>query len=78
MADIVGCIAPKADAVVTEATAWTEPCRIMILTDSQGRRHGRVEWLASEIDEAFVAELHQLFLVATHSVEPKTAPSVAS
>jgi hypothetical protein len=63
MADIVGSIGPAAS--LKEAPAWQGASRIIVLEDSSGVRHGRVEWLASEIDEDFKRALFDLYAAAT-------------
>lgn len=60
MADIVGSIRSAVTPLVTEAPGWEEPCRILIVKDVSGRRHGRIEWLESEVDEAFLRMLDGL------------------
>lgn len=64
MADIVGSIPSQVSRTITEAPSWTEPCRILILSDANGRRHGRIEWLDSEMDDAFFRALLVLCSIA--------------
>lgn len=78
MSDIIGSIAPAPEAVLSELPAWTEPVRVIIIADQFGRRHGRIEWLASEVDAAFLAQAHILFLTATAAMAGTPIPSVAS
>jgi hypothetical protein len=35
------------------------PSRIIVVQDSSGRLHGRIEWVALEMDEAFNAALEE-------------------
>lgn len=78
MADIVGTIKPQEAAAVSEAPAWEEPCRILIISDGTGRRHGRIEWLTSEVDEAFQAELAVLCSVAMRARKSASGSPSAS
>ena len=78
MADIVGSIAPAAD--IREAPAFTEPCRTIEISDPAGRLHGRIEWIASEVDEDFSRALLELYATAVKStgLARVTAPASAS
>lgn len=64
MADIIGSIPSHVSRTITEAPAWVEPCRILILSDAEGRRHGRIEWVDSEVDDAFFRALLVLCSIA--------------
>ncbi len=75
MAKVVGSIRPEAK--LSEAPAWTEPCRIYIITDAHGRRHGRIEWLASEVGENFDNAVLRLYTASQQDADPKPKPSVA-
>lgn len=59
---IIGSI--RLEPRITEAPAWEENARILIISDSEGRRHGRVEWLESEVDVTFCEALESLASVA--------------
>lgn len=72
MADIVGSIRSAVTPLVTEAPGWEEPCRILIVKDVSGRRHGRIEWLESEVDEEF---LQRLAVMATTAMREASDPS---
>lgn len=77
MSDIVGRIAPSGNPVMTEGEQWPELCRHIFLKDSQGRRHGLVIWIESEVDDEFLESLHQLYLTATR-YGTEARPSCAS
>ena len=73
---IVGKIGPEPTARITEAAGWREPYRVFEVTDQSGRRHGLVQWLASDdVGDNFGLALHEIYLAATQA-EP-SAPSVA-
>lgn len=65
MAKIVGSIGPAAE--ITEAPGFEAPTRTLLLSDSSTNLHGKLEWLASEVDEEFLAELAVLCSVAMRS-----------
>lgn len=62
MPDIVGRIAPQLE--ITETPSWDAPSKCLFLEDADGRLHGRIEWLASEVDEDFLRELAHLCAIA--------------
>jgi hypothetical protein len=76
--DVVGSIRPALDAQTTEVPSWGEPYKAIVVTDQNGRRHGRIEWLASEMGDEFTIALHELFLAATRSEHRPSVPSAAS
>lgn len=61
---VVGSIPSQTSRTITEAPAWTEPCRILILSDAEGRRHARIEWVDSEVNDAFFRALLVLCSIA--------------
>lgn len=62
-ADIVGRIAPRAD--IREAPTWDAPTRIVEVSDASGRLHGRIIWLAEEVNPAFERAVLDLYVAAT-------------
>lgn len=73
--DIVGSIGPAAD--IMETPGFHAPTRTLLLSDISSNLHGRLEWLASEVDDAFLAELAVLCTVAMRSRATRS-PSAAS
>jgi hypothetical protein len=75
MNKIVGSIGPAAE--ITEAPGFAAPTRTLPLSDTSGNLHGMVQWLSSEVDEEFLAELAVLCSVAMRSRLGRS-PSVGS
>lgn len=65
MADVIGRIGPAVD--ISETPGFDAPTRTLLLSDTSANLHGRLEWLASEVDEQFLAELAVLCSVAMQS-----------
>ena len=79
MADIVGEIRPVLDARLTAIVGWEEPYKTVVVTDQTGRRHGRIEWLTAEADDAaFAAAVLEMYLALSHATRTTSEPSAAS
>lgn len=65
MKEIIGSIGPQSE--ITEVPGFEAPTRTLLLSDTSTNLHGKVEWLASEVDEEFLAELAVLCSVAMRS-----------
>lgn len=77
MPDVVGSIKPALDHKITEAPCWAGPVRTLVIFDGSGNRHGRIEWLASEVDQSFLDALNELCQSAM-DLSAIRSPSAAS
>lgn len=76
MADIVGRIGPALD--ITETPAWDAPAKCLFVEDGYGRLHGQIQWLASEVDEAFLDKLSTFCGLAIKERSTSRSPFRAS
>lgn len=75
--NIVGSIRPGIE--LTETEAFDAPTRIVNVTDASGRLHGRIQWLADEVNEGFERGLLHLYIESTGEASTVIrSPSAAS